>query len=157
MIAAPHSPGSRAVLFPITHFEWQLLRHLVRAEATGVHPLGRELRVCPTRRTKDGTFLDDLVERGLIAVAAKAPALPPRATPAEQAEPAQFRTRYRLTDRGRHAAEYGEYERPYAPAGPAPLVGLAAEMFGQLDKPDRSVGAPESNGESARRRSRGKK
>jgi len=67
---------------------------------------GRELRIAPTRATKDGTFLDELVERGLIEVAAgKVPA-------AEESSrvPPQFLRLYRLTKLGEHAAEYGECE-----------------------------------------------
>jgi DNA-binding HxlR family transcriptional regulator len=49
-----------------------------------------------TRRTKDGTFLDTLVRLGLLQVATdgKSP----------------LESTYALTERGRHAAEYGVYQ-----------------------------------------------
>src|SRR5262249_31922787 len=106
---------------------------LVRAEATRKQPFGRELRIYPTRLTRDGSFLDDLVELGLIAVAAKPTPLPASATLEEKNEPVQFRTRYVLTEKGRHAAEYGEYEVPHMHSE-RPLSGLAAELFAQADK-----------------------
>ena len=116
------------MIIPLSHSDWQVLRAVLRAEAVGgPPPLGRELRLTPSRKTKDGTFLDALVEEGLLAVAEKAG--PPRAERprGESPEPAQFRTRYRLTEMGRHAAEYGEYDRPHTPK-PAPLSGVAAEL-----------------------------
>src|SRR5262245_36628712 len=117
------------MIVPLKHFDWQLLRLLVRAEEAGEdHPTGRELRLSPTRVTKDGTFLDELVELGLIAAVGK-PATPERGS---QSEPPQFRTRYRLTDKGRQAAEYGEYDQPHIPAD-APLSGLAAAVLGSRD------------------------
>jgi hypothetical protein len=124
------------VIVSISHIEWQILRCLLRAQsANGAIPLGRELRVSPTRKTKDGTFLDSLVERGLIEVAAKAPPPPTARHHGERPEPAQFRTRYRLTDLGRHAAEYGEYDRSYTPT-PQPVAGVAAELFESLAVPN---------------------
>lgn len=114
------------MIVPVSHRDWQVLRHLLRVEAEGRKPLGRELRLYPLRATKDGTFLDALVDEGLIAVAAK----PTPPDPGRESEPAQFRARYRLTDKGKHAAEYGEYDRPFAPAANAPLSGLAAEVLG---------------------------
>jgi hypothetical protein len=111
------------VLVAINHFSWQVLRVLARAEAARQPPpVGRELRLVPTRRTKDGTFLDELVEAGLIEVAAK-PTPPLDGVD----EPAPFRARYRLTALGRHAAEYGEYDKPFTPAVKE-LTGLAAEL-----------------------------
>jgi hypothetical protein len=100
------------VLVSVKFFEWQLLRVLARAEAARqAPPTGRELRLVPTRQTFDGTFLDRLVGAGLIEVAAK----PTPPADGKENEPAQFRTRYRLTDRGRQAAEYGEYDKPFTP------------------------------------------
>jgi hypothetical protein len=113
------------MILPITHSVWQTLRYLVRAQAAGQDPLGRELRVTPSRNTKDGTFLDDLVEEGLIEVTADPTPFPFQQGAGERAEPPQFRTRYRLTALGRHAAEYGEYDRPYTPRA-HPLTGAAA-------------------------------
>lgn len=92
---------------PISHFTWQVLRAAKRSKT----PLtGKQLRLVPTRRTKDGTFLDELVSAGLLLVVGvdqektAAPAAGKRI-------PVQFRTRYRLTPAGEHAAEYGEYDR----------------------------------------------
>jgi hypothetical protein len=51
-------------MFPIRHSEWQILRTAKRSRK----PLtGRALRIVPTRHTKDGTFLTDLVQRGLLS------------------------------------------------------------------------------------------
>lgn len=83
-------------LLPVTHFEWQVLRTLVRSKKP---PAGRALRIVPTRRTKDGTFLTDMVDRGLLA----------RVTGTAEAP---FDATYALTERGEHAAEYGECEFP---------------------------------------------
>jgi hypothetical protein len=123
----PHSltghPGEVLVLVQLAHLHWQILRTVLRAETAGESPpLGRELRISPTRSTKDGTFLDELVAEGLLEPAGK-----PEKGSGEPAGPAQFRTRYALTDKGRHAAEYGEYDRPYTP-GDTPLVGTAAAI-----------------------------
>ena len=115
------------LLIPLKHFYWQVLRVLVRAESAGEeYPTGRELRLIPTRTTKDGTFLDEMVEAGLIAVATS-----PTKTASGEKGPPQFRTHYKLTEKGRHAAEYGEYEQAYTPAD-RPLTGLAAETIGPL-------------------------
>lgn len=121
------------MLYSLKHFDWQLLRFMVRAEATRKQPFGRDLRIYPTRLTRDGSFLDDLVELGLIAVAAKATPPSAHATLEEKKEPVQFRTRYVLTEKGRHAAEYGEYEVEHMPSE-TPLSGLAAELFAQTNK-----------------------
>ena len=121
------------MLYSLKHFDWQLLRYMVRAEAAKKQPLGRELRIYPTRLTRDGSFLDELVKLGLIAVAAKASPLPANATGEEKDDPVQFRTRYALTEKGRHAAEYGEYEVAHMPSE-TPLSGLAAELFAQTEK-----------------------
>lgn len=118
------------MIVPLEHHTWQLLRSLVRAEAAGKDLTGAELRIAPTRRTKDGTFLDELVRLGLIAVVAKATAAPAGASAEEKNRPTQFRTRYRLTPKGREAAEFGEYDRPYTPE-PTELTGLAAALFGK--------------------------
>jgi len=86
---------------PITHHSWQLLRKLVRA---GKPLPGRELRMEMSRRTKDGSFLTRLVEFGLLEVVS----LLPVAETDKKYPPAQeFRTVYRLTDAGKHAAEHG--------------------------------------------------
>jgi hypothetical protein len=114
------------MLIPISHLTWQQLRFLLRAEATGEYPIGRELRLKLTRRTKNGMFLDDLVAAGLIEVSADAA---PRPSGGE-GEPRQFRTRYRLTNLGRQAAEYGEYDGPCVP-GITGLARLAARLASQ--------------------------
>jgi len=83
-------------LLPVTHFTWQLLRAVKRSKK----PLpGRTLRLTPTRSTKDGTFLTDLVEQGLLS----------RVTGTAD-EP--FEATYTLTEQGEYAAEYGECEMP---------------------------------------------
>jgi hypothetical protein len=110
------------VLIPIPHLQWQVLRAALRAEAAGEHALGRALRLAPTRNTKDGTFLDDLVAEGLLVRVGKPVPAPPL-----RDEPEPFRVRYKLTDLGRYAAEYGEYDRPHTPRD-APVTGLAAEI-----------------------------
>ncbi len=77
---------------PLSVNDWQVLRFALRnGTATG-----RELRVWPSRRTKDGTFLQDFVDKGLLRVVA------PGGTP--------FEATYALTPEGEHAAEHGEYE-----------------------------------------------
>lgn len=83
----------------LSHFNWQLLRLMVR-EGTAL--TGKQLRMAPTRVTKDGTFLDVLVQQGLIKLVKKN-------------ENWKLST-YELTKLGKDAAEYGEYkttiERP---------------------------------------------
>ena len=96
-------------LLPISHFEWQVLRTIKRSKHP---PVGRALRLAPTRRTKDGTFLTDLVEKGLVA----------RVSGTAQAP---FEATYALTEMGEHAAEYGECDFPLraitgTPATPTP-------------------------------------
>jgi hypothetical protein len=92
---------------PISHFTWQVLRAAKRSKKP---PTGKQLRLAPTRRTKDGTFLDELVRDGLLQVVSVD-------EPTEETRrwPAPFRTRYRLTATGEHAAEYGECEREVRP------------------------------------------
>ena len=92
---------------PISHFTWQVLRAVKRSKKP---PTGKQLRLVPSRRTKDGTFLDELVTEGLLQVAG-VDDLPRDASAREKQMPHQFRTRYKLTSSGEHAAEYGEYER----------------------------------------------
>jgi hypothetical protein len=113
------------VLVQLGHIQWQTLRAVLRAEADGQSPLGRELRLTPTRKTKDGTFLDEIVSEELLVTVGK----PEKPNAAD--EPPQFRRRYKLTPKGREAAEYGEYDRPFTPRE-APLVGMAAELVESL-------------------------
>jgi hypothetical protein len=83
-------------VLPIRHFEWQVLRTVKRSKKP---PTGRALRIVPTRRTKDGTFLTDLVELGLLTRVTGTVAAP-------------FEATYALTEKGEYAAEYGECEFP---------------------------------------------
>jgi hypothetical protein len=57
------------------------------------------LRLVPRRRTKDGSFLADLVDQGLLTRVTGTAAAP-------------FEATYALTERGAHAAEYGECDFP---------------------------------------------
>ncbi len=93
-------------VFPVAHFTWQVLRTVKRSKTP---PTGRVLRLVHSRRTKDGSFLTELVERGLLAHVTGAAATP-------------FEATYALTERGEHAAEYGECEMPVRarPAEPVP-------------------------------------
>lgn len=79
---------------PTSHFTWQVLRTVKRSKKA---PTGRALRLVPSRKTKDGSFLTTLVEEGLLE----------RITGGADAP---FEATYALTDKGQHAAEYGEYE-----------------------------------------------
>jgi hypothetical protein len=96
-------------LLPISHFTWQVLRAAKRSRKPVT---GKELRIVPNRRTKDGTFLDELVNDGLLQAVSQDPI-----APETKRLPVQFRTRYKLTPLGEHAAEYGEYEREVKRAG----------------------------------------
>jgi hypothetical protein len=82
------------MLMPMGTFEWQVLRAILRASPN--YPNGRQLRLVPSRRTKDGSFLTDIVNRGLIKVVTK------------NKDP--FEATYALTPLGEYAAEHGEYE-----------------------------------------------
>lgn len=95
------------MLVPLDHETWQILRVLVRNDNK---PLtGRELRVNMTRRTKDGTFLTNLCDKGLLRCTKHA------------VDP--FKGEYQLMPLGEHAAEWGECElspeiyREYTTAG----------------------------------------
>lgn len=79
---------------PTSHFTWQVLRFVRRSKKP---PTGRELRLVPNRLTKDGAFLTELVDEGLLTRTAGSPEAP-------------FDATYTLTEKGKHAAEYGEYE-----------------------------------------------
>lgn len=95
------------MMLPLSVWTWQALRVLVRANNEPV--TGKVLRIDRSRRTKDGTFLDQLVTDGLLEVVTTAEPLKPK-YPGSSVEPAQFRTTYRLTEVGARAAEYGDYE-----------------------------------------------
>ncbi len=83
-------------LLPVSHATWQILRTVKRSKKPSV---GRELRLAPTRRTLDGTFLNELVAEGLLLRVTGTTVTP-------------FEATYSLTDLGKHAAEYGECEFP---------------------------------------------
>lgn len=95
-------------VFPVRHFEWQVLRTVKRGASP---PTGRALRLVPSRRTKDGSFLTDLVEQGLLTRVTGTAAAP-------------FEATYALNERGEHAAEFGECEMPprAKAVGPEKLV-----------------------------------
>ena len=92
-------------VFPVAHFTWQVLRTARRSQTP---PTGRRLRLVRSRRTKDGTFLTELVNLGLLARVTGTAAAP-------------FEATYALTARGEHAAEYGECERPVRPRPAEPV------------------------------------
>lgn len=97
------------MLVNVPHLEWQVLRAILRHKGPGGCP-GSALRIIPSRRTKNGVHLTALEKAGLIEAAG--PPAPPEPDAAglgeETAEP--LRTKWRLTNLGRHAAEYGEYD-----------------------------------------------
>ncbi len=95
-------------VLPVAHFTWQVLRTVKRSKTP---PTGRTLRLVPNRRTKDGTFLTDLVESGLLTRVTGTAAGP-------------FDATYTLTERGEYAAEHGECEMPTRskPAEPPKVV-----------------------------------
>lgn len=98
---------------PISHFSWQVLRTVKRSRKPSV---GKQLRVSPTRHSKDGSFLNALVEEGLLARVTGSADQP-------------FEATYSLTELGRHAAEYGEYDhKPIQPevSVPEPAPGPKA-------------------------------
>lgn len=64
-------------VFPVRHFEWQVLRTVKRGKSP---PTGRALRLVPSRRTKDGSFLSALVEQGLLTRVTGTAAAPFEAT-----------------------------------------------------------------------------
>src|SRR5688500_14326199 len=75
-------------VYPVRHFEWQVLRTVKRAKSP---PTGRALRLVPSRRTKDGSFLTDLVEQGLLTRVTGTAAAPFEATYALTALPPSTR------------------------------------------------------------------
>src|SRR4051812_19662409 len=83
---------------PLGHHDWRVLRHVVRKKGRPVH--GRDLRLEMSRKTKDGSFRTALVRQGLLVVEAEGE------TP--------FESTYRLTELGKHAAEYGVFEVDWA-------------------------------------------
>lgn len=81
----------------LSHHDWRVLRRVARAKGKPVG--GRELRMEMTRRTQDGSFLNNLVGDGLLVVA--------------QSAEDPFEVKYVLTQKGRDAAEYGVYDLPW--------------------------------------------
>jgi hypothetical protein len=97
------------VLNQITHADWKVLRALARAPKSTLP--GTHLRLDMSRRTKDGKFLTDLVELGLLT----------RTGSADQ----PFEAVYQLTEGRKYAAEYGEYQAEAVREG-GKIVRLAA-------------------------------
>lgn len=91
-------------VLPVTHFEWQVLRTVKRGKGPQT---GRALRLVPSRRTKDGSFLTDMVTTGLL-------------TRASGTADGPFEATYSLTAMGEHAAEYGECDFPLPAKKPQP-------------------------------------
>ena len=105
---------------------WKVLRAAKRAQPGAA--IGRDLRVVPTRQTKDGTFLDRLVEIGLLEVRSGSPV-----AAISDDEPLQFRQKYALTEMGERAAEFGEYEMEIQGATEdTPVTGLMGELYKTL-------------------------
>lgn len=77
-----------------SHFTWQVLRTVKRTKKP---PTGLVLRLIRNSKTKDGSFLTDLVNEGLL-------------TRVTGSADAPFDATYSLTEKGQHAAEYGEYQ-----------------------------------------------
>jgi len=77
-------------VLPVSHAQWQILRAVKRSRKPA---MGRELRLNPTRGTKDGAFLTDLDRMGLLT----------RVTGAES-DP--FSAMYSLTELRKHVAEF---------------------------------------------------
>lgn len=90
------------MIVPVSHADWQVLRAALRTPGIS----GRNLRVTPSRRTKDGSFLTDLVRSGLLRVI----------VPADD----PFQATYVLTPDGEHAAEFGEWDKPFTPSRNSP-------------------------------------
>ncbi len=95
---------------------WQVIRAVARAKRKPV--LGINLRLAPSRITKDGSFLTDLVDKGLLAYATGNKRAP-------------FDATYTLTAAGQYAAEYGEYE--------ADKHGVAKAVEAPVKEPEAAV------------------
>src|SRR5437763_149243 len=98
MLAGSRHPQRESLVpvLPVSHNQWQVLRAVKRNRK----PItGRELRLNPTRNTKDGSFLTHMVRIGLLR----------RASGTER-DP--FAATYELTELGKHAAEFGECDFP---------------------------------------------
>jgi hypothetical protein len=98
---------------PVSHFIWQVLRTALRAGKK--YRTGRALRIVPNKFSKDGSFLTNLVDRGLLRVV----------KPADD----PFEATYALTELGEYAAEHGEYEwQPPRKSPPPELVSEPARL-----------------------------
>jgi hypothetical protein len=82
------------MLVPLLTKDWQILRAILRGKKKMAK--GNTLRLAPTRGTKDGSFLTELVDRELLEVM--------------ESDDNPFECVYGLTPAGLRAAEYGEYE-----------------------------------------------
>ena len=82
--------------------DWQILRAVLHAGGKPVP--GSSLGLTPPRRTRYAKQLDDLIAAGLLV----------RTGPEDK----PLACRYRLTEAGRYAAEYGAYEAEIARDGP---------------------------------------
>jgi hypothetical protein len=103
LITSP-KPRSDPVKVDLTVGTWKWLRYFARTKGSA---FGRDLRhVHKSRKEKDVAALKELVGLGLLAVADIDPA-----APLSSAEPIEFRRCYVLTEAGRAAAEYGEFDR----------------------------------------------
>lgn len=123
---------------------WKILRALVREGELS----GKALRQYHyARRTQDGTFLDELCDLGLIEPTGRS--VDATADRELARKPAQFRRMYKLTDAGRLAAEYGEYEyTPVRPAAPAPRSGPPARAAASAGTRRRTTAARAARGRS---------
>lgn len=100
------------MLMPLQTFDWQVLRRVLR-EPGRKAVVGRALRLIPSRRTKDGSFLNWFVSAGLLRVVKDA------------ADP--FERTFAITETGMKAADFGEFELtpgavPNSSATPVPAA-----------------------------------
>ncbi|OWK46424.1 hypothetical protein [Fimbriiglobus ruber] len=106
--------------FLIAATEWQQLRFALRA---GRPVYGSELRLVPTRKTKDGMFLTNLVVRGLLETV-------------DQVTGDPWATTYRLTAVGRYVADYGECDFDTGTNVCRLPVGISADKVGPTGRLD---------------------
>ncbi len=93
------------MLVSLNTLEWQVLRSVLRHKGPAGCP-GNTLRIVPSRRTKNGEHLLGLAEAGLLEAAGR----PDAPAGAGDDTPEPFRTKWKLTEKGKQAAEYGEYD-----------------------------------------------
>jgi len=107
------------VKFDLEAHNWRILRGLLRAKNKGL--TGAELRkLWWSRRSKSGRFLDELVKLNLIQAVKVCDCT--STLPSEVRKPVQMRTVYTITDAGKVAAEYGEFEKPFPVPALSPVV-----------------------------------